>query len=368
LCVLCSSNPKYADACGRVVDIIYQYPMVATRAGMLCGLLGACDSGSNCSSLQSPADSATKSALQLCSNDGTTATPAMTQLAVSAGQCTADANCAAGEVCDMETSSVTKCVCKDGLDTCYSFGTCKPLCQTSSYISSLAQLQAQYLTCSTSGANTCPPGMACAAAANCATWTCAAGDIVGASCPAGTGLCAVTAPAQAAAKFLNSKDTVEVTLDSYAAAASFPCSQAFDAATVAKLGAVAQCTAAGKQLMISLRGDSVLKVGDVLTLKPGQAQLVDAVSSTPFTGALPAPGVAKCAACTLPTAIVNHPTQVVKPCQASDPATIVLDASRSIDSSGRPLASVVWALPGAKTANLTAAFAAANAAGIVKIR
>jgi hypothetical protein len=342
--------------------------MVATRAGMLCGLLNACDSSSSCPALQSAAASTTKSSLQLCSDDGTTGTSAATQLVISAGQCTADANCAASEVCDLETNPQTQCICKDGYDTCYSFGTCKQLCQTSDYVSSLAQLQAQYLTCSTSGANTCPAGMACAASANCATWTCTGGNFVRASCAAGTGLCGVTVPTMLTATLSNSKDAVTVTLDSYAAVASFPCSQLFDSASTTKLGAVAQCSATGKALLISLRGDSLLKVGDILTLRSNQTQLVDAVSRTAFSGALPAPGIAKCASCALPAVVVTGPAQVVKPCRSTDSAIIVLDASRSLDSSGRPFTSVVWALPGAKTANLTAAFAAANAAALVKIR
>lgn len=100
---------------------------------------------------------------------------------------------------------------------------------------------------------------------------------------------------------------VQVALNTPAAAAAFPCSRAFDAATSAKLGLLSQCTSSGSVLTILLNGKVNLHPGqDILTLEDGQTALVGALGTPPPLFGGSSPPVASCAPlCPVPVASIQ---------------------------------------------------------------
>jgi hypothetical protein len=145
-----------------------------------------------------------------------------------------------------------------------------------------------------------------------------------------------------AASMANNGRTINFVLNTAAAPGSFACASLFDAATVALLGSDAWCSVADKALTIDLgRSATIMPGTDSLTLSASQSVLTDLLLSTAkFTGtAIP---VVKCSACTPPTVTLMGPKLVSEPCDPSTAADIIIDASFSKDSSGRPLTKVRW--------------------------
>jgi hypothetical protein len=167
---------------------------------------------------------------------------------------------------------------------------------------------------------------------------------------AATGVCQPTQPQLQGATFLPDGRTLSVPLNTLPRPLdSTPCSAIFDTTTASMLGADATCSTKGALLQVKMTAKASVMPGDPLMLQPQQTALVSQLSGTAFTGGLPSgQAVASClASCKPPVATVSFSPTVSEPCNAASAATssgALLDASRSVDLSGRPLVEARWAI------------------------
>jgi hypothetical protein len=242
-------------------------------------------------------------------------------------------------VCSMATPTL-HCTCSKGLDTCVKLGTCQSFCASrADYLASVNQGVAN-IAC-TGPFYDCGAGRECKASSQCQTLTCDAKDgIKRTPC---YGFCMIAERKVLAASMGNDGRTIDVVLNTAAAPGSFACASLFDADTAALLGSDAWCSVNDKQLIVNLgRFATIMPGKDSLTVASSQSVLTDLLlASAKFTGsAIP---VVMCSSCMAPAVVLVGPKLVSEPCDPSTAADIILDASFSKDSSGRPLTRIRWA-------------------------
>ena len=144
------------------------------------------------------------------------------------------------------------------------------------------------------------------------------------------------------------------------------CADIFAAATAAKLGPPSSCTVVGSssgasELRISLGLDASIVPGDLLELSATGQLLSSTQPQHRLRGSFALLGCGQ--GCAEPLLSISAPLYLAPSCsQPAAPHSLVLDARRSMDASGRQLAAVTWAvdLPGGNLPALKAAVDAVN--------
>lgn len=137
------------------------------------------------------------------------------------------------------------------------------------------------------------------------------------TCPAGTNafvttlctkLCVPASRNVTAAALSNDGRTITLALTAAAQPASFVCSELFDAATMALLGAASWCVAADTTVTVKLLPGSTIGTAGVLSIKANQTVLRDLLVPT-VTFTSPANvTITPCGACVAPVTTVLAPT------------------------------------------------------------
>ncbi|KAG2502187.1 hypothetical protein HYH03_000674 [Edaphochlamys debaryana] len=297
---------------------------------------------------------ALRGALDLCTAEGVAGgapTPLPSALR-NASSCYATRDCAAGARCAFAEPPPRTCACAAGRDVCRDLGACLPFCDLPDTRAALTELNAGGSACTPGGAavgsaggSTCGPGEACTAIANCMRWVCdnATATLVQRPC---AGLCVPQFLSPTSARLAADGRSVEVALSAAAAPLDgVDCGRLFDGGTAAALGG-GRCSAAGATLTVTLPPGATLKANQNLVLLAAGSALVSGLDrSRAFTGLVKVTGCSPCAA---PTAAVDGPRLVPKPCASAGSLLAALalgptfDAAASADPAGRPLADARW--------------------------
>lgn len=219
--------------------------------------------------------------------------------------------------------------------------------------------------------NTCAANEICTRPASiCYTYSCNSTTRTVAATPcASPSICMLANAELLSATLQPDARRILLNLNKPAVAKQFACGSAFDTATTKALGGLnAQCSAEGSVLTIELPATATIMPGANLTLQLAQMDLWDSVAGTPFRGSVALAGCGG-AGCLPPVALIGGPETIAKPCKANSTlGGVVLDASRSYDPSGRPLAALEWTLTAGSSAALARIVAAAQNSSRVVIR
>jgi hypothetical protein len=157
----------------------------------------------------------------------------------------------------------------------------------------------QVHTCTIANASGCSSSEVCVASSQCFQVACNGTTISTTDCAAGQGLCVPAVRKPLAASFSAAGDSIYIQLNAPARPATFLCSQLFNPASAALVGAEALCKADGFSLAVLLAPSATILPGDNLTLSSTQRVLLDALAPGLFNGSI---SVAGCSGACQPAA------------------------------------------------------------------
>lgn len=225
--------------------------------------------------------------------------------ALAPGLCWTDSDCKTTNgslrTCSFRNST-DQCVCSDGIDMCTPTGTCIDYCSSAS-VSSLLTRASQVPACNPdNNIDTCSGGLICTASDAGVQLVCS--PLAGLQVSRLGGVCLPSTRMMLAAQFSPDGGAVMVTLNAAPKAASFDCAKLFSSSQLGTAWCVAD--SASSTLLVKLGPDATLQPGNTLSLKAGQAYLVDKLQwAAAFTGSV---AVTSCMPnCMQPTAVITGP-------------------------------------------------------------